>query len=339
MKSSNFFEIRIGFINLVNKIGWKQALQKYEKYFNISEDDAKTWWEWYENEICVPEVCYELDSGPQVIKGKKGRGKKVEKLPLIVTGQVDVEFMGNVYKLTNEGLYRFSVITKSVRNLIMIKNRHSVIPVLKALSLMQIHGNRDQSTTMKQRKKLLLSRYWISLACGDISALTKEVLSDAEITSRLVSVLTLEDWNTYNNGHVLIEVFFPDVSRWVLVDVDMGYIFMHNGELLSSYSFWKCLKENRCIMFVPLSQKEIDPLWLENDYYSYAHMWRVMERDLNSKLSWYKRIFQTFGFQSEGKFIYIGDGKDAKRIIEYRGHYSTTLPEREFIEKFYCERS
>jgi len=338
MKQGEFFEVKLGFINLVNKIGWKKALQKYKKDFKISENDAKKWWKWYEKEICIPEVCYESDAGPQVVKGEKGTGEKLEKLPFIVTGPIKVEFMGNVYTLVNEGLYRFSVITKSVRNLVMIKHKNSVIPILKAISLIQIHGGRDQSTTLEQRKKLLFSRYWISLTCGDISALTKQVLSDAGFTSRLVSALTLAQWNTYNNGHVLLEVFFPDISRWVLVDVDLGYIFMHDGELLNAYSFWKCLKENNHILFVPLSQKEIDPLWLENEYYSYSHMWRRIVKDVNTKLSWYKRIFQTFGFHTENKFIYIGDGKDARRIIEYRGHYSTTLPERAFVKKFYCEK-
>jgi len=328
------FEIRLGFINSVNKIGWDRAFSEYRKNFGISELEAKKWWKWYSQHICLPEVYYEAESGPKTVEKKRGKGKNLETLPFVVTGPVDVEFAGNIYHLENEGLYRFSIITKSVRNLVVIKDRKSVMPLLCALSIIHIHGNRDASTTMEQRKKLLLSRYWISLTCGDIALLTKEVLNDAGFRARIISAFTLDDWNTYNNGHVLTEVFFHDISEWVLVDIDMGYVFMHNGKLLNAFYFWQCIKEERQILFVPLSEKEIDPLWLENDY-SYAHMWRQLCKDINSKLAWYKRIFQTFGFQSDDKWIYIGDGKQAKRIIEYRGHYSSTLPEKEFLEKFY----
>lgn len=291
---NEFFEIRLAFINRAIKEGWDKALQEFKKDFAISEAQAIRWWKWYEEKICIPEVCYETDSFPQILKGGKGKGQKIEELPLIVQGPLKVEFAGKTYHIEQEGLYRFTIITRSVRNLIMIKDKNSVMPILKALSFIQVHGNRDTCFSFEERKKLILSRYWISLTCGDIAALAKEILSNSGFKSRLVSSFTLEDWNTYNNGHVLLEVFFPSISKWVLVDIDMGYVFLDDSKLIDAITFWRCVRQNKQPVFVPLSPKEVDPLWLENNNYSYSHMWRTFVKDIPSKWDWYKRIFQTF---------------------------------------------
>ncbi|MCM8821725.1 MAG: hypothetical protein NC831_02785 [Candidatus Omnitrophica bacterium] len=332
---NDFFEIRLGFICRVKEEGWEQAFSKYKKEFGISESTAKKWWKWYEKEVCVSQVCYETDSGPEIIKSAKGKAKRIEQLPLVVKGPLMVEFNGAVYRIEREGLYRFTIMTKSVRNLIMVIDENSVMPILKALSLIQIHGNRDQNFSLEEKKNLVLSRYWISLTCGDIAALTQKILEDAGFKSRLVSALTTRSWNTYNNGHVLLEVFFPSLSGWVLTDIDMGYIFMQNGALVSAIEFYRCVKENRQPDFVLLSKKEIDPLWLESNGFSYSHMWRTIVTHIPSKWMWYRRIFQTFGMKENNRFIYLAEGNDAKRVFQYRGHYAKVMPEKEFQKKFY----
>ncbi len=337
MKKNNFFEVRLGFIYLVIEKGWDEAIKKYKEEFGISVDTARKWWKWYEEKICISEVFYETDSGPEILTGIRGKARKIEELPLIVKGPMKVEFGGRVYHIDREGLYRFTSITKSNRNLIMIKNRDSVMPILKALSLIQIHGNRDVCFSTEERKKLVLSRYWISLTCGDIAALTKEILSDAGFNSRIVSAMTAEQWNTYNNGHVLLEVFFPSLSGWVLVDIDMGYIFMHDGRVIDAITFWGCVRENRQVVFVQLSNKEVDPLWIEKNGFSYAFMWRRIVKDINSKWMWYRRIFQTFGFKDGDEFVYLAEGKESRRVYEYRGHYAKTMDEKRFRKKFYQE--
>lgn len=336
MKDNDFFEIRLGFISDVNEKGWEPAIKKYKNEFGITPDIAQKWWQWYEKEICVAEVCYETDSGFEIIKGSHGNAKDVNHLPLVVIGPQKVGFHGLTYFVEREGLYRFTTITRAVRNLIMIEDRNSVMPILKSLSKIQIHGNRDACYSLSEWKKLVLSRYWISLTCGDISALAGEILKDAGFDSRFVSALTTDSWNTYNNGHCLLEVFFPSLKNWVLVDIDMGYVFLYNDMLADAITFWRCVRHNRQPVFVCLSEKEIDPLWLESNGFSYSHMWRTMVRDIDSKWLWYRRIFQTFGFQDEdNKFVYLAEGKDARRVQQYRGHYSKVVSEKEFINRFY----
>jgi len=335
MKTREIFELKCGFINLVKAKNWNEAVATYEKEFGIDRKTARNWWNWYKREICVPEVCFESGGKSEILTGKSGSAEKLQSLPLVVKGLRNVEFMGKVYNLDREGLYRFSVISESVRNLIVIRNEMSVMPILEAMALMQVHGNRDSMVKREERKKLLLSRYWISLTCGCISALTIEVLTDAGFKARSVSSMTVDQWNTYNNGHMTIEVFFPALSRWVFVDIDMGYIFMSDGQLLDCYNFWQCVKENRQPTFVALAPKEIDPLWLENDY-SYTHMWRKIVADIPSKWNWYLRAFQTFGFNvHDDRWVYLASGRTARRVLEYRGHYATTLSEKAFVEKFY----
>jgi hypothetical protein len=331
-----YFEWKCGFVNTVRAKGWDKALAEFRKEFGITEAKAKEWWAWYEREILVPEVCYEADGASEVLTGVPGRAPAVETLPLVARGVKKAMFRGKVYTFDREGLYRFTTISDSVRNVIAIRDGDSVMPVLKALALMQIHGNRDSAADLPARRKLLLSRYWISLTCGCISALTKDVLETAGFKARLVSSMTLRDWNTYNNGHVSLEVFFPDLARWVYVDVDMGYVFMHNGELLDCLGFWRCVREDRQPTFVPLAPKEVDPLWLEGNNYSYAFYWRRTVPDIPAKWNWYRRVFEVFGFNEKDRTVYMASGKAAERVQEYRGHYAKMLAEAAFVKKFYA---
>ena len=44
------------------------------------------------------------------------------------------------------------------------------------------------------------------------------------VKSRLVSSLTLDSWNSYDNGHIMIEVFRPELKKWVVYDIDLSLI-------------------------------------------------------------------------------------------------------------------
>ena len=58
-----------------------------------------------------------------------------------------------------------------------------------------------------------------------------------QIESRVVQTLTVEDWNSYNNGHTMIEIYRHDFNKWVLYDLDNNAYFSANQIPLSLLEF------------------------------------------------------------------------------------------------------
>ena len=50
-------------------------------------------------------------------------------------------------------------------------------------------------------------------------------MSRYNIRARFVLTLTLDPWNSYDNGHSMIEVYREDLKKWVLYDVDENAYF------------------------------------------------------------------------------------------------------------------
>jgi len=322
------FSEGIGFVNEVQRSGWEEAKGK----FGMGEEEAKRWWEWYEREVCVPWVVYEGEGGlEEVVGSDEGEAEDLDKLPLVVRDLKEVRFGGKVYPLEGEGLYRFVVMTKSVRNLIVSRSDDPV-PVLRALSSIQVHGNRDDGRDTEELKGLLLHRAFLCITCGTIASLTVSLLKDLGFRARFVSALTSEDWNTYDNGHGLCEVFLPGEGRWVLADVDMGFLFRGDGNLLSAYEFWERINEGREVEFVPLSEKFVDPFfsspWGFNWFLRVRYMWRGSE----GKKAWYRRIFQAVGIREGERTTFFGP-EDKLRL--YYGNEVEVVPRREWRERFY----
>ena len=65
--------------------------------------------------------------------------------------------------------------------------------------------------------------------CGTITIWIQEILESNNIKSRIVQTLTLDDWNTYDNGHTMIEVYHNDLQKWILYDLDSNVYFSKNG--------------------------------------------------------------------------------------------------------------
>ena len=49
----------------------------------------------------------------------------------------------------------------------------------------------------------------------------------------VVNLVTLEEHNHYDDGHVLMEIFDPREKRWILYDPDMKCRFRHAGRYLN----------------------------------------------------------------------------------------------------------
>ena len=227
-------------------------------------------------------------------------GKDVKDLGLIVKGVSRVRFRGKVYAVDREGLYRFMVMPQSVQNVISLRDGKSLVPLLKALSALQVHGNRhdvapDQVGKLREK---LRSEPWVSITCGTVSYLFAAILKDEGYKTRQVYALAPEELhNGYDDGHRIFEVFWPAADKWVLVDADMGLLFKDGGAFLDADEFGKRVKDGKKPEFFPLGQKAavLDPFFPSATGYNYALEFRWRWGTEEGKWRWYRRVFQKWG--------------------------------------------
>lgn len=206
------------------------------------------------------------------------------------------------------------------------------IPFIALLSSMVLHGHRDGNLSFSQLLERLCHRH-ISLTCGEASAFFREVLKKLGVKSRTVAFLTLDDWNTYDNGHTLLEVYVHSKDQWVLVDVDQKLVFkdFKNQNFLSSLEFAKLNIDD--IKGVFLNNANID------DYRGDGKYQIMLDYLRHNRCSWYKRISQSVGIlDDESNQYYFLDLNNYKqfneRIESYCSRY-VVLNQQAFDEKFY----
>lgn len=235
---------------------------------------------------------------PAAEAGKDAKGvKDVKGLGLIVKGASQVRFEGKVYRVDREGLYRFMLLPQGVRNLIALRDGKSLIPLLRTLSALQVHGNRhdvapDQVGKLREK---LQSEPWVSISCGTVSYLFAAVLKDEGYKTRQVSASAPpERHNGYDDGHRLFEVFSPAAGKWILVDADMGLLFKDGGVFLDADEFGKRVKDNNKPEFFVLTQKAavVDPFFPSPTGYNHALEFRWRWGTDGGKWRWYRRVFQ-----------------------------------------------
>ena len=208
------------------------------------------------------------------------------------------------------------------------------LPLLALISSEVVHGNADDGRSFSNNIKSL-SRRNLRLTCGSISAFARDILTHFDVKSRIVSTLTLEAWNTYDNGHTLIEVFIPDLDRWILVDLDLKKLFWidSTNTLASAIDFY----------FYPFEEIKIIDL-VNSTVIDYSREEYNVTNEYLFYLTndWYKKMFQTVGIidESTGKTFFpvekISSNK-ARRIIEYPNSSFKLMEHEEFSKKFYTE--
>ena len=239
-------------------------------------------------------VLYQSGETWEEVRSEGGTGKELASLGLIGKGVPRVQFQGKTYGVEREGLYRFMLLPESLRNLISLRNDRSLIPLLMALSALQVHGNRHDPESIESLKKRLLVDPWVCITCGKIARLASAILSAEGYKTRMVGCSTLEERNGYNDGHSIFEVYSPEAGKWILVDADMGLLFKAGGAFLDAQEVGKLVKQDRRPEFSSLAQKAavLDPFFLRSDGYNYALEFRWLWGTPEGKWQWYRRVLQ-----------------------------------------------
>ncbi len=241
-------------------------------------------------------------------------------------------FSDKTYKLDKEGVYRFVNPGRYNKQRIVFEKDPNVL--LSSIAWMYSHGNKDDEKSYSQILTKAKNEK-IFATCGTISNWSVQFLKEYGIKARIVAVLTLDEWNSYDNGHILIEVYREELKKWILYDVDNDAFFSSNGNPLSLLEFVKKVKEDDYDIDFIARKNDIDISNFVDRENSYDYGFLVEARFLNeeTRRKWYKRVFQVPMIVDEGK-SYFFDNTNKNKILSYSSFYEYVNEDR-FLEKFY----
>jgi hypothetical protein len=258
----------------------------------------------------------------------------IQKIPsqlIIPTGTYSI--YENVYDLNNEGLYRFVFpgVENSQR---IVYDGTNIQSLLSSVSWIYTHGNSDSGKSFEDlNQKAMQSK--IYGICNTISFWILEILQEHNISSRLVQTMTLDEWNTYDNSHTMIEVYRNDLGKWVVYDLDNNAFFTYNGIPLSLVEFVNHVQSNDYeIVFLASDTKlDVSNFKSENNY-DYAFVAENITSNENTLRNWYDRIIQVPLIQDENLEFYFFDSQNQIKIENFAPNYHF-IEETKFLNDFY----
>ncbi len=240
-------------------------------------------------------------------------------------------FYGNTYDLQQEGLYRFVYPQKENQQRIVYYG--NIDALLSSLSWIVSHGNSDHSKSYDELTlKATNSKLFIN--CGVVSDWGYHILSTQNKKSRPVRGLTLEEWNSYDNTHRLIEVYREKHHKWVLYDLDNNACFYQDETPLSliEFSDLSASGEYRIQYLSNDNRLDVSNFLAKSTNYDYVF---VAERLIDEHLlkKWYKRVMQVPMILDNDKF-YFFDENNRSRIESHLSDCKYVDKDR-FIKMFY----
>jgi len=214
-------------------------------------------------------------------------------LPLVLTEPCAVTTGGLTFRVEQEGLYRFgNLTTKETANVILY--RDDLWRFVGHLSRLQVHGWRqDGESIPRWTERARKGR--LSISCGNIVRFVAHHLAERGHKSRVVNLVTLEEHNHYDDGHVLMEVFDPREKRWILYDPDMKCRFRHAGRALNLGEAVALYRKGGSAELEFFCAPAIDAYAeekasAESAQYSLLFEWAF--RDATARQAWYRRMMQ-----------------------------------------------
>jgi hypothetical protein len=211
--------------------------------------------------------------------------KKIPDKLIIPSGKYT--YAGNTYNLLDEGLYRFMLPLEKNEQRIVFDGKN-INSLMSAVAWIYSHGNSDNLKNIEElNSKSLNSK--IFGTCGTISAWIQVILDSNNIKSRIVQTLTLDDWNTYDNGHTMIEVYNDDLQKWILYDLDSNSYFSKNTIPLSLIEFIDAVKHDNYQIHILANDTTLDVSnFLAKNNYEYAFYAESVFANENTLKIWYE---------------------------------------------------
>ena len=298
---------------LLRKMKIKEELVKPH---NIDDNKPVVFYAFLEKMITISEIeegGMELPNSLVISKGKYAFG-------------------GENFSLDKEGLYRFVFPGKENQQRIVFQD--DLDALLSSIAWIFAHGNKDDGRNYEEILDKTKNTK-IFLTCGSISEWVVKFLENQGVKARTVATLTLENWNSYDNGHILIEVFKKELNKWVLYDIDNDAYFTKNNDALSLIEFSECVMNGDYEVNFIAKKNDVDTSNFIDKENSYDFNFLIEARFLNhgTRKEWYKRVFQVPMIVHDG-FSYFFDSENKDRILTYSSFYKF-LEKEKFLNKFY----
>jgi len=306
---------------------------KVVNYFNTSIVPAGELSTSYTRENNKPIVVYlnnnKINKINKINKASKLKANEIPSELIIPAGTYD--FLGSHYLLQDEGLYRFFLPGKINVQRIIYKN--DLDSLLSSISWIVTHGNSDnRKSNLELSDKALHSKLF--LTCGNTSNWAHSILSKLNIKSRVVASLTMDNWNDYDNGHTLIEVWRDKHNKWVVYDLDNNSYFTSNkGTIpLNLLEFSQSVVRNDYKVIYLSVDTKLDVSNFMADGYNY----NFFAENINVNIrGWYRRVIQVPMIYSGEKYYFMDEG-NSKKVESYSTEYKY-MDKNSFLNKFYSK--
>lgn len=181
---------------------------------------------------------HDLSGVSALVQNNTGeQGASLPKSIVIQAGRY--HFAGSNYDCFTPGVYRFISPQHGNQQHVVLDTKDPVLSTL-LLSFLSVRGNLDDRRLNKELEQIAVNRF-LSLTCGQNCLLCQMILQRYGIKSRIVYSHTYDELNSYNNGHVLLEVYSLLHQKYVLVDLDKKCSFFLNEKPLSLFEYSQAL--------------------------------------------------------------------------------------------------
>lgn len=200
--------------------------------------------------------------------------------------------------------------------------------IIKYLSENHVHGPLDDHISYEIANETIKQRP-LEMTCGAFSYYMLRKLTEMDIKCRFILTMTWDDWNDYNNGHSMIEVW--ENNRWVLYDCDLKNIFTKNKIRLNALDLCR-LSSTPEFDIIKFARGDVVNNRKVTSWYG------LLFNSEKGLRQFYRRCCQLLCIEQCGYFYFTCEKSKRERIISYpyTGPFRW-LSRRDFMRKFYSE--
>lgn len=240
---------------------------------------------------------------------------------------------GGEYDLQKEGYYNMIDFRKEISRNFIVYDK-DILSLLSSISWLHTHGAKDNVFILKNQYEKIKTKK-LSLTCGYVSIFASNFLNKYNIANRIVDFLTMDEWNTYDNGHTMLEVKIK--GNWLLFDIDNNRYFVYKGRILNVKSFlteeidWQKVKYK----FLSTDHNLDTQNYSDKQNFGQISYHALSDRINNDLTKWYQRVMQVPIIRMHGSY-YTSRKNYSKRLLRYHPELKV-LPQNVFIQKFYAD--
>jgi hypothetical protein len=236
------------------------------------------------------------------------------------------------YVLNKEGLYRFYCLNGiNEQRIVYEKN---VDQLLSGLAWTLSHSDHDDNKSQEvlEQKSHKDKLY---LTCGPTANFVMAILAENKIKARQVDGLTSGEFNGFDDGHTLFEVFHPKFKKWVIYDFYNNSYFINNdvpsgkNVPFSIVELVDALKNNTAFKIIKIANDSRLGSFKAPESFLYEELMA----DNEMIMTWYKRVLQ-IALVRKGQFLYFYDKANKNKVEKFSPKYKY-MEKARFFKEFY----